>query len=103
MAEYITKEQAYNSVDERLKELEADKEFNIFKKICVDGVKRHIATIPPTDVVERSKIDKAIEQIEQFQSNLQPIKHTEDYENIINEGKDLACDYILKILRNIGE
>ena len=55
------------------------------------------------NIVERSKIDKAIAEIEQFQSKLQPIKHTDNYEDIINEGKDLACDYILEILENIGE
>jgi hypothetical protein len=60
MAEYITKEQAYNSVDERIDELRADKEFNIVKEICISGVKKHIEAVPTTDVVEREKIDKAI-------------------------------------------
>jgi NADH pyrophosphatase NudC (nudix superfamily) len=50
MAEYITKEQAYNSVDERIDELRADKEFNIVKEICISGVKKHIETVPTADV-----------------------------------------------------
>ena len=64
MTEYITKEQAYNSVDERIKELKADNEFNIVKEICISGVKKHIDSIPTADVVERSKVDKAIAEIE---------------------------------------
>lgn len=50
MAEYITKDEAYNAVDERIKELKADKEFNIVKEICISGVRKHIATIKPADV-----------------------------------------------------
>ena len=64
MTEYITKEQAYNSVDERIKELKADNEFNIVKEICISGVKKHIDSIPTADVVERSKVDNAIAEIE---------------------------------------
>jgi len=62
MAEYITKEQAYNSVDERIDELRADKEFNIVKEICISGVKKHIQAIPTADVVEQEKIDEALDE-----------------------------------------
>lgn len=63
MAEYITKEQAYNSVEERIDELRADKEFNIAKGICISGVKNYIKAIPPADVIERGSINKAIDRV----------------------------------------
>jgi hypothetical protein len=66
MAEYIDREKARNAVYERIDELRADKEFNIAKEICISGVKKYIASIPTANVIEREKIDKAIEEIQKL-------------------------------------
>ena len=52
MAEYIDKGKAFNAVDKRIDELKGDKQFNIVKEIDISGVKKHIASISPADVVE---------------------------------------------------
>ena len=68
MTEYIAKEDAYRAVDERINELNRDKEFSIVKEICISGVKKHVAAISPANVVERERIDKAIEKRNKIRS-----------------------------------
>lgn len=90
MAEYIDREKARDAVYARIDELRADKEFNIDKEICISGVKKHIKAIPTAGVIEREKIDKAIEEMEM-----------EIYcDNGFSQGVQKAME-ILK--RNIGE
>ena len=63
MVEYIDREKALNAIYERIDELRADKEFDLAKQICVSGVKKYIRAIPTADVVEKEKIDKAIQEM----------------------------------------
>lgn len=49
MTEYITKDEAYNAVDERIGAL-LIYHSNISKILCVDSIKKHIDTIKPADV-----------------------------------------------------
>ena len=95
MAEYITKEQGYGAVDLRINELRSDKEFNIVKEICISGVKKHIETIPTADVVEREKIDKAIEEMERYSTSF-------EYANRHDLASAVDC-CIGMIQKNIGE
>lgn len=70
MAEYIDRDKAFDAVDKRIDELKADKEFNIAKEICISGVKKHILNTPIADVVERSKINKAIQDVYRIRTDV---------------------------------
>ena len=97
MTEYITKHQARIAVDKRISELTRDAEFNYAKAICVNGVKSHINSMPTADVVEREKIDKAIEEIK-AESFSEHIDEADCDDILIVELRD-----VLEILkRNIG-
>lgn len=50
MAEYIDREKACDAVNERIKELKGHKSFTINKELCINGVKKHIMSIPIADV-----------------------------------------------------
>lgn len=50
MAEYITKDEARNAVDERIGAL-LIYHSSIAKVLCVNSIKKHIDTIKPADVV----------------------------------------------------
>lgn len=105
MKEYIDKEEAYRAVDERITELNSDKEFSIVKEICISGVKKHITAISPADVIEREKINKAIEEITKLRDSTDNMITEEitlvngcyeQYANCFDE-----CLEIIK--RNIGD
>lgn len=96
MAEYIDRDKAFEAVDKRVAELKGDKQFTLPKEICVRGVMKHLVNIPPADVVERSKIDKAIEEMESVYIKL------DYYENRLSASYWIRKSIeILK--RNIGE
>lgn len=88
MAEYIEKQQARIAVDKRIAELKNDPEFTYPKAICVAGVKNHINSIPPANVVEREKILDFIE-------DNRPTDVQTDWER----GCAYICDEIEKLLR----
>lgn len=97
MAEYIDRDKAFEAVDNRVNELKGDKEFNLPKEICVRGVMKHLAAIPVADVIERVKIDKAIEEIESEYINL-------GYAENRNKGASYGIRKSLEILKkHIGE
>lgn len=95
MAEYIDREKARNAIYERIDELRADKEFDLAKEICVSGVKKYIRAIPTADVIEREKIDKAIEQMERYSTFF-------EYVNRHDLASAVDC-CIGMIQKNIGE
>lgn len=92
MAEYITKEQAYNAVVERINELKADRAFNITHEICINGVNKHIEIIPKADVVERDKIQKAREEIDDLDRYFDNDLYTD------NTDAMFKCKEVLEIL-----
>ena len=95
MAEYIDREKARDAVYARIDELKADKEFNIAKEICISGVKKYIRAIPTADVIEREKIDKAIEEMERYSTSF-------EYANRHDLASAVDC-CIGMIQKNIGE
>jgi hypothetical protein len=72
---------------------------DLITEICISGVKKHIASIPKADVVEREKIDKAIEEIKGLIKGCSKLPTVNIY-NKYSEGLE-DCLEILK--RNIGE
>ena len=95
MAEYIDRDKAFEAVDKRVDELKGDKQFTLLKEICVRGVMKHLLNIPPADVIEREKIDKAIKEMEIEYNNL---TYTENH----NLGASYGIRKSIKILkRNI--
>lgn len=100
MAEYIDRERAYNSVNERINELKSDKEFNIVKEICISGVKKHIASIPPADVVEREKIDAAIEEIKEY-SFKHNFEQGEYLGEITAQWEVVKLEHVIKVLEEL--
>lgn len=97
MAEYIDREKARNAVYERIDELKGDKEFNMAKEICISGVKKYILAIPPANVIEREKIDKAIKEMEFEYNDI-------DYHANKLLGASYGIRKSIEILkRNIGE
>ena len=71
--EFITIDNALDAVDERIKELKADKEFNIVKEICISGVRKHIldaSTITEQEIVKPylEKLKKEIKEMKTIDS-----------------------------------
>ncbi len=92
MAEYITKEQIIGILYAPRK---ATLTFEDFVKL--------IGNLTPADVIERSKIDKAIEEIKEvsFKHNFEQGEYIGE---ITKQWEVVKLDHVLKILeRNIGE
>lgn len=94
MAEYITKEQAIKTACEDSCTVYNcfDRQFNGCNTI------KKLKTLPTADVVERSKIDKAIEEIKAYSREFLYEDSAFDY-----GVKMIEIDKVIQILKNIGE
>lgn len=92
MAKYIAKDM----VEERMLE------YAIISRLNYHQMSTFILNIPPANVIERSKINKAIEEIEKTENTQEHIFYDGDIgtRGAFNDGMEKALD-ILK--RNIGE
>lgn len=101
MAEYITKEQATKSLNPKINfRIESDIDFSLYKREMQEfannilvAQEKEIQSLPIADVVERSKIDKIIEEIETYL-----------LEDSCGGEHEKGVQFALEILkRNIGE
>ncbi len=95
MAEYIDKVQAMNIIAEGKNDKPyfgtTEKDWEV-----IDFLK----TVPTADVVEREKVDKAIDEIEEYKRRqLALATGVEDLE----QGKQVALDYVIAILNKLIE
>ena len=92
MAEYIDRTQ-----------LEPDTEWSDYYDDFICYSQSQINSLPTADVIERSKIDKAIEEIKEV-SFKHYFEHGEYIGEITEQCEVVKLNYVLEILkRNIGE
>ena len=94
--EFVDKNDALEAVEERIKELKADKEFNIVKEICISGVRKHIldaSTITEQEIV-KPYLEKLKEQIENKE-------HEVDFMNDWADGWNSCLNEILSVIDSL--